>query len=84
MSKVHSPALRNFYLIQLAIWMWTAFSCKWLEERRKDYLEMMAHHVITVALVSNSYVENQVRHYSPTDVFWRACCLALLYTHFSR
>lgn len=59
--QVHSDAIRIFYLVQLAIWMWTAFSCKWLEERRKDYLEMMAHHVVTVALVSNSYVENQVQ-----------------------
>ncbi|KAG9403045.1 Ceramide synthase 1 [Aphanomyces cochlioides] len=25
------------YMIQLAIWIYTAFSCKFLEEIRKDY-----------------------------------------------
>ena len=52
----HSLELRTFYILQLSVWMWTAFSCKWLEERRKDYLEMMLHHVVTVALVSDSCV----------------------------
>ena len=34
--------IRLFYVLQLALWMWTGVSCKWLEERRKDYLEVMA------------------------------------------
>ena len=42
-----SNDMRLFYVLQLAIWMWTGFSCKWLEERRKDYVEMMLHHVVT-------------------------------------
>ena len=41
-----SSEMRLFYVLQLAIWMWTGFSCKWLEERRKDYVEMMLHHVL--------------------------------------
>ncbi|CAK4080734.1 unnamed protein product [Aphanomyces euteiches] len=43
------------YMIQLAIWIYTAFSCKFLEEIRKDYLIMMTHHAFTIALVSWSY-----------------------------
>lgn len=38
-----------------AIWIYTAFSCKFLEEIRKDYLVMMTHHVVTIALVTWSY-----------------------------
>ncbi|KAF0686250.1 Aste57867_21955 [Aphanomyces stellatus] len=43
------------YITQLAIWVYTAFSCKFLEEVRKDYVIMMSHHVVTIALVSWSY-----------------------------
>ncbi|CAK4080735.1 unnamed protein product [Aphanomyces euteiches] len=43
------------YITQLAIWIYTAFSCKFLEEIRKDYLIMMSHHVVTIALVTWSY-----------------------------
>lgn len=46
--------LDAYYLMQLAIWMWTAFSCKWLESRRKDYVEMMLHHIVTIMLVLGS------------------------------
>jgi hypothetical protein len=47
-------ALDGYYVLQLAIWMWTAFSCKWLESRRKDYVEMMLHHIVTIMLVLGS------------------------------
>ncbi|ETV82902.1 hypothetical protein H257_04675 [Aphanomyces astaci] len=48
--------LTNFlYITQLAIWVYTAFSCKFLEEVRKDYLIMMSHHVVTIALVAWSF-----------------------------
>lgn len=48
-------ATKLLYIIQLAIWIYTAFSCKFLEEIRKDYLVMMTHHVVTIALVTWSY-----------------------------
>jgi len=52
--------LNQFYLFQLAIWVYTGFSCKWVEARRKDYLEMMTHHVVTIMLVLFSFAnENQ-------------------------
>jgi len=39
-----------------------SFVCcsKWLEERRKDYVEMMLHHVLTVWLILNSFVANEL------------------------
>eukprot|EP00240_Pyramimonas_obovata_P003690 CAMPEP_0118921866 /NCGR_PEP_ID=MMETSP1169-20130426/1003_1 /TAXON_ID=36882 /ORGANISM="Pyramimonas obovata, Strain CCMP722" /LENGTH=356 /DNA_ID=CAMNT_0006862657 /DNA_START=77 /DNA_END=1147 /DNA_ORIENTATION=+ len=52
--------LRMFYIVQLVIWMWTGVSCKWLEERRKDYLEMMTHHVLTVGLLLTSLESNEL------------------------
>ena len=36
------------------------FRSKWLEERRKDYLEMMVHHVLTVCLVLRSLISNEL------------------------
>ena len=54
-----SSEMRLFYVLQLAIWMWTGFSCKWLEERRKDYVEMMLHHVLTVGLILSSFINKQ-------------------------
>ncbi|KAJ0408497.1 hypothetical protein P43SY_006427 [Pythium insidiosum] len=43
------------YITQLAIWIYTAFSCKFFEEIRKDYVVMMTHHVVTIALITWSY-----------------------------
>jgi ceramide synthetase len=43
--------LRMFFSAQLGIWFYTAFSHRFVEERRKDYFVMYAHHVMTVALV---------------------------------
>jgi ceramide synthetase len=55
-----SWAMKTFYMLQLAIWLWTGFSCKWLEPRRKDYIEMMLHHCFTVGLVLNSLLGNEL------------------------
>ena len=51
----HRTIVKIFYLIQLAIWIYTAFSCTYLEEIRKDYVVMMTHHIVTIALVAGSY-----------------------------
>eukprot|EP00943_MAST-04B_sp_MAST-4B-sp1_P002647 g2647.t1 len=60
-GRLSRPMILNkFYLFQLAIWVYTGFSCKWIEARRKDYLQMMTHHVITIMLVIFSFAsENQ-------------------------
>lgn len=55
-ENTHPLDLKYFYIIQLAIWVWTAFSCTFLESRRKDYLEMMLHHIFTISLVLSSYL----------------------------
>lgn len=47
--------VKVLYVVQLGIWIYTAFSCKYFEEIRKDYLVMMTHHVVTIALVAGSY-----------------------------
>lgn len=56
-SELKYPMVYNvFYIFQLAIWIWTAFSCKWLESRRKDYVEMMVHHIVTILLLFGSFL----------------------------
>lgn len=57
---VYDFELQMYYVIQLSLWIWTGISCKWLEERRKDYLEMMVHHVLTVCLVLRSLISNEL------------------------
>jgi len=47
--------LKLLYIVQLAIWAYTAFSHRFLETRRYDYLQMLAHHVLTMALVIGSW-----------------------------
>ena len=49
-------SIRTLYLIQLAIWIVTCFSHKYIEEKHKDYFLMYAHHVVTIALIIGSYV----------------------------
>lgn len=46
-----SDELNLFFVLQLSIWLITGISCKWFEERRKDYVEMMVHHILTVGLI---------------------------------
>jgi hypothetical protein len=57
---VASPELRLFYILQLSIWVWTGFSCYFLESRRKDYVEMMLHHCVTIMLVLGSYLNGEL------------------------
>lgn len=58
-SNQHSWELELFYMLQLAIWIWTCFSCQFLESRRKDYLQMMTHHIFTIILVLFSYLNQE-------------------------
>ena len=53
-NKIHDPSLVNFYWLQLAIWVWTGFSCQYIEKKRKDYVVMMSHHIVTILLVCTS------------------------------
>lgn len=55
------PGLTKFYyLAQLGFWfhqIYVIFS----EQRRKDHWQMFSHHIITIALMSTSYISNFTR-----------------------
>ena len=57
----NKPSVHLFYLIQLAIWIDTCFSHKFVEERHKDYVMMYVHHIVTIVLVAGSYSFNYLR-----------------------
>lgn len=60
-TTAHRPSIHHLYLLQAVIWMVTAFSHVALEERHNDYLLMLCHHVVTLALIVLSYWYNYVR-----------------------
>ena len=49
---------RLVFLLQLGIWCYTAFSHRFLEERRKDYFLMYSHHIVTLILLSVALSNN--------------------------
>lgn len=49
-----SGLFKTYYLIQIASWLQQILVLN-LEERRKDFWQMFAHHIITVALTTGSY-----------------------------
>ena len=54
-----SRELELFILLQLSIWLVTGFSCTLFEERRKDYVEMMIHHIITNLLIGTAIIKGE-------------------------
>ena len=57
----HKPSLHLLYLVQAAVWIVTALSHRFLEERHKDYVLMYTHHLVTIALVILSYEYGYLR-----------------------
>nr|CAG8574936.1 10515_t:CDS:2 [Entrophospora candida] len=49
-----------YYLVQFAFWVQQIFVLN-IEKRRKDFSEMLAHHMITVSLMFSSYIFNFTR-----------------------
>lgn len=49
-----------YYLAQFAFWLQQIFVLN-IEERRKDHVQMFAHHIITCALISASYTHHLTR-----------------------
>ncbi|KAJ2555617.1 Sphingosine N-acyltransferase lag1 [Coemansia sp. RSA 1878] len=47
-------SLKWYYLVQTAFWISNLYTI-FVEERRKDHMEMLTHHVVTIALVVLSY-----------------------------
>jgi ceramide synthetase len=60
-ERVISSSFEAFYLAQLGKAMFTAFSCAFLEEHRKDHIEMMLHHVVTAALIYGSMLNGYMQ-----------------------
>lgn len=60
-DQVYSDSLILLYQVQMCIWIVTAFSHRYLEERRYDYIVMFVHHIITIILVSVSHYMNYCR-----------------------
>jgi hypothetical protein len=54
-------SLKLFYLAQLGVWIYMAFSHRFIELRHKDYHVMFTHHVVTHALVLGSYMSGYLR-----------------------
>ncbi|EQC29655.1 hypothetical protein SDRG_12659 [Saprolegnia diclina VS20] len=51
----YSSAVHTLYVFQLGMYIYVGFSCEFLEEKRKDHLVMMGHHVVTISLIIWSY-----------------------------
>ncbi|KAI1382666.1 longevity assurance proteins LAG1/LAC1 [Hypoxylon trugodes] len=54
--KTHDAWLKFYYLFQAAFWSQQALvMLLGIEKRRKDFKELVAHHIITIALIALSY-----------------------------
>lgn len=54
--KLHTTDFKAYYLLQAAFWLQqVVVMVLGLEERRKDFKELVAHHIVTVALIALSY-----------------------------
>ncbi|KAI9294024.1 longevity-assurance protein [Neoconidiobolus thromboides FSU 785] len=51
---------KTYYLVQMSYWLQQMYFVQ-IEVRRKDYLNMISHHVITNSLVVFSYITNYTR-----------------------
>ena len=47
--------LKVLYLAQLVVWVYTCAVHRFLDERRRDYYVMYAHHIVTILLVLGSW-----------------------------
>lgn len=52
--------LKQYYLIQFAFWLQQILVVN-IEERRKDYSQMLTHHIITCILIFSSYGHHHTR-----------------------
>ena len=53
--------LQVVYVSALAVWIYTCFVHRFLDERRKDYFVMYVHHIVTIALVAGSWAARYLR-----------------------
>lgn len=51
-----TPLLKAYYLLQASYWIQQLFvMVLGLEKRRKDFMELVMHHIVTIYLISASY-----------------------------
>ncbi|KAK5111720.1 hypothetical protein LTR85_011765 [Meristemomyces frigidus] len=55
-----SASMKVYYVSQLAFWIQQVVVIH-IEERRKDHMQMLTHHIITIALLAGSYPYHQTR-----------------------
>ncbi|CAG8772803.1 6626_t:CDS:2, partial [Gigaspora rosea] len=54
--------LKSYYLVQLSYWLQQSMVLiLQLEKPRKDLLQLIAHHIITILLIGGSYISNFTR-----------------------
>ena len=53
-TKHLTPAFKLYYLLQIAFWLQCILALN-VEAKRKDYLQMFGHHILTSALLIGSY-----------------------------
>jgi hypothetical protein len=58
---MHRVDLQVLYITQLAVWIYTCFIHRFVDERRKDYFVMYTHHLVTIALVGMSWAVGYLR-----------------------
>jgi acyl-CoA-dependent ceramide synthase len=49
-----APSFKLYYLLQIAFWLQCILALN-VEAKRKDYLQMFGHHILTSALLIGSY-----------------------------
>lgn len=52
--------IKAYYLVQMACWLCQIYVLN-IEERRKDHLQMMCHHIVTCVLMAGSYYYYHIR-----------------------
>jgi hypothetical protein len=60
-TRQDSFSVDNFYLIQLAFNMQCLIQIVLIESRKKDFLQMVSHHIITILLIWSSYYVGLMR-----------------------
>lgn len=59
-SRSMDGTLKWYYLVQLAFWFQQILAVN-IEEKRKDYTQMLTHHIITCALIMMSFAYYQTK-----------------------
>ncbi|XP_061893930.1 ceramide synthase 5 isoform X3 [Entelurus aequoreus] len=70
--QVMTPGLYRYYVAELAFY-WSLMFSQFTDIRRKDFLAMLAHHLVTVGLISFSYANNMAAKLANYAKYQRLC-----------